>query len=98
MKKIVLIEDRHKRQELFTQELNFNFEQYVDVLDNVILDDFYTLADEIIHDSFNLSEYDIIVCHKSVQLEENADSNSIITSQHKIKLILVILYFSFHLL
>ena len=81
MKKIVLIEDRHKRQELFTQELNFNFEQYVDVLDNVILDDFYTLADEIIHDSFNLSEYDIIVCHKSVQLEENADSNSIITSK-----------------
>jgi len=80
MKKIVLIEDRYKRQELFTQELNFEFEPYADILDNFILDDFYTLANEIIHGSFSLSKYDIIICHESVQLEENKESNSIIKS------------------
>lgn len=81
MKKIILIEDRHKRQELFTKELNFEFEQYTDILDNIILDNFFTLANEIIHDSFNLSKYQIIVCHESVQLEENKESNSIIKSK-----------------
>lgn len=81
MKKIILIEDRHKRQELFTKELNFEFEQYTDILDNIILDNFFTLANEIIHDSFNLSKYEIIICHESVQLEENKESNSIIKSK-----------------
>ncbi|WP_121628747.1 response regulator [Poseidonibacter antarcticus] len=83
MKKILLIEDRYKRQELFKNELSFDFEQYKNILDNIILDDFYQLANEMIHNSFNLSQYDIIICHKSVQLEENNDSNSIIVTRLK---------------
>ena len=81
MKKIVLIEDRFKRQELFISETNFNFEKYSDIVDNMILDDFYPLANQIIDNNFNLSQYEIIICHKSVQLENENESNSIITSR-----------------
>ncbi len=38
MKKIVLIEDRFKRQELFISETNFDFEKYSDIVDNMILE------------------------------------------------------------
>ena len=71
MKKIILIEDRYKRQELFVKELDFEFENYRNILNNVILDDFYHLANEIMHNSFSLSQYDIVICHKSVQIEVN---------------------------
>ena len=81
MKKIVLIEDRFKRQELFISETNFDFEKYSDIVDNIILDDFYPLANEIINNNFDLSQYEIIICHKSVQLENKNESNSIITSR-----------------
>ena len=78
MKKIILIEDRHHRQELFRSDLNFDFTQYEDVLSNIILDDFYSLANEILNDNLNLLNYDIIICHKSAQLKENQQSNNII--------------------
>lgn len=83
MKKIILIEDRHKRQELFTSESDFDFEEYAQILDNIIEDDFYRLANEILNDSFSLSKYDIIICHKSIQLKENNGSNSVIISRLK---------------
>ena len=83
MKKIILIEDRYKRQELFTEELDFEFENYKNILYNVILDDFYHLANEIIHNSFSLPQYDIIICHKSVQIEDKNDSNGIIINRLK---------------
>jgi len=81
MKKIILIEDRYKRQELFVKELNFEFEKYHQIVDNFVLNDFVHLANELLHDSSSLLDYDIIICHKSVQLEDDKDSNGIITSR-----------------
>jgi CheY-like chemotaxis protein len=81
--KIVLIEDRQTRQELFALEFEFRFEQYSDILDNIILDNFSKLASDIIDHSFDLSQYSIIISHKSVQIEDRKDSNNIIISRLK---------------
>ena len=40
MKKILLIEDRHTRQKRFSLETGINLENYSDVLDNYIEDDY----------------------------------------------------------
>ncbi|NBK99278.1 MAG: response regulator [Erysipelotrichia bacterium] len=83
MKKIALIEDRDTRQERFSQEENFDFETYRSILDNFVFEEFEELALQILNDSFNLLQYDVIICHKSVQIVDKNDSNLVITSRLK---------------
>jgi len=63
MKKILLIEDRAKRQELFIEDTGINLLKFEDILDNKIDEDYYKL---ILEDKIDLSQYGIIISHKSV--------------------------------
>lgn len=72
MKKILLIEDRVTRQEFFLEELEINLEDYNDILDNMIDDDYEEVKEQILHDSFNFEEYDFIISHKSAFENDNA--------------------------
>ena len=63
MKKILLIEDRAKRQQLFMDETGINLSDYDDILDNQIDEDYYK---QILDDKAELTKYDIIISHKSV--------------------------------
>jgi len=80
MKKIALIEDRYSRQKDFLELNNINLAKYEDIgiLDNFIQDKANTLLKEIKSDSFDLQQYDIIICHKSIELKDKIDTNTII--------------------
>jgi hypothetical protein len=78
--KIALIEDRVKRQKDFLERNNINFNSYLDLLDNFIEEKANNLLEDIINDSFDLLEYEIIICHKSVEYD---DKNSVIISNLK---------------
>ena len=54
MYKILLIEDRVERQQLFSDETGFNFEKYKSILDN---------RNSL--DGIELGQYNTIVCHRS---------------------------------
>lgn len=71
MKKILLIEDRHKRQRLFRQQTDIKFEDYNDILDNCIEDKYNAFLSEMLIGSFDLSSYDIIISHKSAFADAN---------------------------
>ncbi len=72
MKKILLIEDRVTRQEFFLEEMEINLEDYSNILDNMIDDDYEELKEQILHDSFNFEKYDFIISHKSAFENDNA--------------------------
>ena len=67
MKKIALIEDRYKRQAHFLEQNLINLEDYEDVLENFIEEKASNILENISNDSFDFREFDIIVCHKSVE-------------------------------
>ncbi|MDD4329877.1 MAG: response regulator [Aliarcobacter sp.] len=67
MKKIALIEDRYKRQTHFLEQNLINLEDYEDVLENFIEEKASNILENISNDSFDLHEFDIIICHKSVE-------------------------------
>ncbi len=67
MKKIALIEDRYPRQRKFLEQNNINLDKYCDVLENFIEEKASNILENISNDSFDLNEFDIIVCHKSVK-------------------------------
>jgi CheY-like chemotaxis protein len=67
MKKIALIEDRYPRQRKFLEQNNINLDKYCDVLGNFIEEKASNILENISNDSFDLNEFDIIVCHKSVK-------------------------------
>lgn len=71
MKKILLIEDRYKRQRLFSQQTGIELEKYSDILNNCIEDKYNEFMNEILIDDFNLGSYDIIVTHKSAFGDDN---------------------------
>ncbi len=77
MKKIALIEDRYKRQLDFLEQNKIELDAYEDVLSNFVEDDAQNLIEQIVHNTFDLQEYAIIICHKSVEYE---DKNTIILS------------------
>jgi len=54
MHKILLIEDRIERQDFFSKETGFKFDDYAEVLDN-----------RISLDSIDLENYSTIICHRS---------------------------------
>ncbi len=71
MKKILLIEDRYKRQRLFRQQTGIDLEKYSDILDNCIEDKYNGFLNELLQGGFDLSAYDIIVTHKSAFGDDN---------------------------
>ncbi len=75
MKKIALIEDRYKRQQDFLEQTNINLEEYAEFLENFIEEKADTLLEQIRKDDFDLSDFEIIICHKSVQNNTKVLSN-----------------------
>ncbi len=71
MKKLLLIEDRHKRQQLFSVQTGITLADFKDILDNRIEDRYNELLNEILQDNFDLSPYDIIISHKSAFGDQN---------------------------
>ncbi len=71
MKKILLIEDRHIRQQIFSVQTGITLEDFKDILDNRIEDRYNEFLNEILQDNFDLSTYDIIISHKSAFGDQN---------------------------
>ena len=71
MKQILLIEDRTRRQQLFSAQTGIKLENFNDILDNRIEDRYDEFLNEILQDNFDLSPYDIIVSHKSAFGDNN---------------------------
>jgi hypothetical protein len=65
--KIVLIEDRTKRQLHFLEQNNINLNKYTNILKNFTEEKASNILEEIRSDSFDLQEFKIIICHKSVE-------------------------------
>jgi hypothetical protein len=70
MKKILLIEDRVKRQKDFIQNLNLNFDNYIDILDNKIDDKYDKFIEDIRNNNFELNNYEVIISHDSIFIDE----------------------------
>ena len=71
MKKILLVEDRAKRQQLFMNDTQIDLTRYCDILDNYIEDKYNQCLNELLLNNFNLNQYDIIISHKSAFGEDN---------------------------
>jgi CheY-like chemotaxis protein len=65
--KIALIEDRTKRQLHFLEQNNINLDKYANILKNFTEEKASNILEEIRSDSFDLQEFEIIICHKSVE-------------------------------
>ena len=78
MKKIALIEDRTKRQELFMEATNIEMDEYSDILNNIIEDSYREFKDTILKDDSVLDKYDMIISHKSAYEAENSKALEII--------------------
>jgi len=70
MKKILLIDDRKERQTKFTADTGIDLESYIDILDNITGEEYYTYVDKLSQDNFEL-EHDIIMVHRSAFGETN---------------------------
>lgn len=77
MKKIALIEDKYVRQKYFLETNSFSLDTYDSIIENFILEKANTLLREIISDTFDLDEYDIIILHKSVQTKDDTNTTII---------------------
>lgn len=71
MKKILLIEDRTKRQQLFIKETEIDISKYTDIVDNAIDDFYYDIALKLKDDSFVFEKYSMIISHKSAFEDAN---------------------------
>lgn len=67
MKKIAIIEDRYKRQAYLLEQNIINFDDYEDILENFIEEKASNILQDISNNNFDLNEFNIIVCHKSVE-------------------------------
>lgn len=67
MKKIALIEDRYKRQTHFLEQNSINIDDYEINLDNFIEEKATNILENIFNNHIDLIEFDIIICHKSVE-------------------------------
>ena len=77
MKKIALIDDRATRQEHFLEKTGIELDVYSEVLDNFVEERASNLLENILTNSFDLGDYDYIICHKSVE------NNTIVLSNLK---------------
>jgi len=69
MKKILLIEDRVKRQQLFMQDTDIDLSKYEDILDNLT----DGLEEDVLDDDFNFDDYSYIISHKSAFNGKNTE-------------------------
>lgn len=74
MKKILLIEDRVERQNLFVEKTKINLLKYCDVLDNFINNEYIEFELQIYNNNFNFSKYDYILSHKSAFGSNNSEA------------------------
>jgi CheY-like chemotaxis protein len=80
---ILLIEDRYKRQQNFIQDTSINLDDYSDILDNYTNDREIEFFQSLQNDSFDFSQYDYIISHKSAFNDENSEFKSLIENACK---------------
>lgn len=72
MKKILLIEDRTIRQKQFIDDMQMNLNNYSDVLDNCIDEQYENILKELKVDDFNFNNYSMIISHESAFGDDNS--------------------------
>ncbi|MAD41905.1 MAG: hypothetical protein CL623_05885 [Arcobacter sp.] len=72
--KILLIEDRIKRQQLFMEETNIELDSYSDILFNCTGEAYDEVFYQLQNDTFDLTPYDIIISHKSAYGDKNTQT------------------------
>ena len=74
MKKILIIEDRTKRQHEFITEtkINLNDAIYENILDNKTDDKYLDIFANLKNDTFDFDDYSVIISHKSAFENENS--------------------------
>jgi len=70
MKKILLIEDRSQRQNLFSNETKINLNNNP-ILDNMINEKYDSVLNDLQNDAFILDDYSVIIAHKSAFGDDN---------------------------
>ena len=65
MKKILLIEDKQPRQQLFMNHTSIDLNEYLDILDNRIGQGYDEVYESFKMGEFNLDDYVIVIAHKS---------------------------------
>ena len=93
MKKILLIEDRFKRQEIFQEELEINLEEFNDILDNTTYERYEDVYEILKKEEFNFSPYSVAIVHKSAFGDENSTITAYIEQKCK-ELSIILIYFS----
>ena len=73
MKKILLIEDREERQNLFINRTEIQLNSYDDILDNFIGEKYDNLYKNIKNNQFRFNAYALIMVHKSAFNVDNQD-------------------------
>lgn len=72
MKEILLIDDRAKRQKELLNNSNVDINSFLEILDNKIDNEYERFLEEIMNDTFILSNYEVIIVHQSIfQIDEN---------------------------
>ena len=71
MKKILLIEDRTERQNLFINDTKITLNEYDNILDNRINEKYHSFVEAIKNDAFSLDSYAVIIAHKSAFENDN---------------------------
>ena len=82
--KILLIEDRTKRQELFIENTNINLASYDDIVDNTTGKSYKEFSHQILQNDSILNRYDIIISHKSAFEDNNIVVLTILENHCKI--------------
>jgi len=68
---ILLIEDIAKRQKIFMKDTNINLDIYSDILENCIDEKYDKFLQDVLHDDFDFTPYNVIVTHKSAYDKDN---------------------------
>lgn len=72
MKNILLIDDRARRQKELLTNSNVDISSFLEILDNKIDNEYEKFLEEIMNDTFILSNYEVIIVHQSIfQIDEN---------------------------
>lgn len=93
MKKVLLIEDRFKRQEKFKEKLGINLEKYPDILDNAVYERYEEVYNLLKNHNLDFGPYNIVLVHKSAFGDENSTISAYIEQECK-KMSIVLIYFS----
>ncbi|WP_457748218.1 hypothetical protein [Sulfurimonas sp.] len=72
MKKVLLIEDRSKRQEMFQEKFQVDLSDYADILENVVYDKYDEIYEQLKNQEFDFTPYNIFMVHKSAFGDDNS--------------------------